>query len=506
MASKLRIVSQTDRFPDSAIFGQNLPFLWNLIIALFQLENRPGCSGPGLGETADERNCSSGAGRAPGGFSRNSCPSDARLVARGGGMGGCGAWWLLTPSTRRPCRPQLPARPAGWGHLFQQPQGMLLPWSPPCKVLCRSCAVMGKLQSKLKHSTYKYSRPDGILEERIQTKACQEYSPAHVDTVSVVAALSSDLCVSGGKDKTAVAYDWKTGNVVRRFRGHEREITKIACVHRSSQFFSASRDRMVMMWDLHGPSQPRQQFSGHAMVVTGLAVSPDSSQLCTGSRDNTLLLWDVGTGQCAETASISRNLKVERGLLSLAATRRQLSTACLGACVRLGTHDWPRAATIAPAHLGLWDSRGLQVAHIFPTKQHIQTYCEVSEDGHKCISCSNGFGGEGCEATLWDLRQTRNRICEYKGHFQTVTSCVFLPRALALMPTIATSSHDCKVKIWNQDTGACLFTLSLDGSGPLTSLAVGDTVSLLCASFSRGIHLLRVDCSQGLALREVAAF
>ena len=37
-------------------------------------------------------------------------------------------------------------------------------------------------------------------------------------------------------------------------------------------------------------------------------VSPDSSQLCTGSRDNTLLLWDVGTGQCAERASVSRNL------------------------------------------------------------------------------------------------------------------------------------------------------------------------------------------------------
>lgn len=107
---------------------------------------------------------------------------------------------------------------------------------------------------------------------------------------------------------------------------------------------------------------------------------------------------------------------------------------------------------------------------------------------------------------LWDLRQTRTRICEYKGHFQTVASGVFLPRALALMPVIATSSHDSKVKIWNQDTGACLFTLSLDGSGPLTSLAVGDTISLLCASFHRGIHLLRVDHSRGLELREVAAF
>lgn len=62
------------------------------------------------------------------------------------------------------------------------------------------------------------------------------------------------------------------------------------------------------MWDLQGSSQPRQELSGHAMVVTGLAVSPDSSQLCTGSRDNSLLLWDVGTGQCVQRASVSRNL------------------------------------------------------------------------------------------------------------------------------------------------------------------------------------------------------
>ena len=49
---------------------------------------------------------------------------------------------------------------------------------------------------------------------------------------------------------------------------------QIACIYKSSQFFSASRDKMVMMWDLQSSSQPRQQFSGHTMVVTGLTVSP----------------------------------------------------------------------------------------------------------------------------------------------------------------------------------------------------------------------------------------
>ncbi|CAD7670360.1 unnamed protein product [Nyctereutes procyonoides] len=215
-------------------------------------------------------------------------------------------------------------------------------------------------------------KPNGNIEEEILSKACREYSPAHVDTVSVVAALHSDLCVSRGKDKT------------------------VACIHKSSQFFSVCCDRMVMMWNLCGPSQPRQH--------------PGMSHLGPGFWDNTLLLWDVGTGRCTERASISRNL---------------LTYLC-----------W------------IMGQLGLQIPHTFPAKQHIQTYFEVSEDKHKCISCSNGFGGKA-------------------RHFQIVASCVFLPSVLAFMPIIATSSYD-----------SCLFTLSLDRLGPLTSLVVGDTVSL----------------------------
>ena len=67
-----------------------------------------------------------------------------------------------------------------------------LPLAPPAPVLCTSGPLIC-------HPLF--SRPDEIIEERTQTKACLEYSPAHVDTVSVVAALNSDLCVSGGRDK-----------------------------------------------------------------------------------------------------------------------------------------------------------------------------------------------------------------------------------------------------------------------------------------------------------------
>lgn len=152
----------------------------------------------------------------------------------------------------------------------------------------------------------------------------------------------------------------------------------------------------------------------------------------------------------------------------------------------------------------MWDSRELRVAHTFPGKQHIQTCCDVSQDGRYVLSSSSGFAGEGCEATLWDLRQTRSRVREYKGHFQTTTSCVFLPRGPALAPSIATSSYDSKVKVWDQATAACLATACLEGAGPLASLAVCDSSTLLCATFNSGIHSLRMR--NGADLEELAVF
>ncbi|XP_010172255.1 WD repeat-containing protein 31, partial [Antrostomus carolinensis] len=154
----------------------------------------------------------------------------------------------------------------------------------------------------------------------------------------------------------------------------------------------------------------------------------------------------------------------------------------------------------------VWDSRELQVAHTFPAKGHIQTCCDVSQDGRHCLSSSSGSAGEGAEVTLWDLRQTRSRVREYKGHFQTTTSCVFLPRGPALAPSVATSSCDSTVKVWDRDTGACLATLCLEGSGALASLAACDSSTLLCASGNSGIHLLRLRDGADPALEEVAVF
>ncbi|NWI84530.1 WDR31 protein, partial [Pitta sordida] len=290
---------------------------------------------------------------------------------------------------------------------------------------------MGKLQSKISFHTSKY-RAESSVGHPGSPGTAREHSPAHTDAVTSVAALSPDLCVSGGRDKAVAVCSWNSGAVLWRFLGHEREVTKVTSARDSNRVFSGSRDRTVRMWELQGTPGPRQLFPGHDLVVTGLAVSPDGSQLCSGSRDNTVCKWDTETGECLGRAMISRNLVTHLcwvpGEPYVIQTSEDKTTR-------------------------VWDSRELQVAHTFPAKQHMQTCCDVSQDGRYCLSSSSGCAGEGGEATLWDLRQTRARLCEYKGHFQSITSCVFLPWGPALAPSVATSSSDSTVKVWHRDTG-----------------------------------------------------
>ncbi|XP_069790130.1 WD repeat-containing protein 31 isoform X1 [Narcine bancroftii] len=237
---------------------------------------------------------------------------------------------------------------------------------------------MGKLQSKQKRNLSRY-RIDGYAAHSSSTQTVQQYNPVHNDAVTSLASLTSEQCVSGGKDKTVVVYNWKSGGMQQKFVGHERDVTKVTCIFRSNKIFSASRDKTALMWDVDSKAGPLQEFTGHDLGVTGLAVSPGGLQLCTGSRDNSLCMWDVETGICLQKYSISRNLVTHICWIPTESLVLQTSEDKM---------------------VRIWDIRELQVTHTFPMKQYIQTCCDTSPDGRYCITCSNGFGSEGCEATV----------------------------------------------------------------------------------------------------------
>ncbi|XP_065106117.1 WD repeat-containing protein 31 [Paramisgurnus dabryanus] len=340
---------------------------------------------------------------------------------------------------------------------------------------------MGKLQSKLHRRSDVYRAKEGA--EPAPVPQVVQYEPAHTDAVNCVISLTSDLCVSGGTDKAVVVYDWRGGKPCKAFHGHSREITKLCCF--KGKILSSSRDKTVLMWDLGQDQEPIQEFCGHELVVNGVAVSPDGSQLCTGSRDNSMCLWDIESGKCLQRNTISRNL---------------VTHLC-----------WvPDSTSIVQTSedktIRIWDSRTWQVTNTFPAKQYIQTHCDISPNCFHLLSASNGFSGQGCESTLWDLRQPGCKVTEYRGHLQTTACCVFLPPRSGCPPLVASSSYDSSVKIWDQNTAACLATLMLDGSGPLVSLAPCDSSTLLCASFNTGLHQLYLDQGTAPSIIEVARF
>ena len=99
----------------------------------------------------------------------------------------------------------------------------------------------------------------------------------------------------------------------------------------------------------------------------------------------------------------------------------------------------------------MWDTRHNDPVMIFPRKNWIQTCCDVSQNGLLCISCSNGFDNEGCEASCWDLKMGK-LVHEFKSHAQTVHKCKFIPESSSHFVTV---SNDSTVNKWDVNEPNC---------------------------------------------------
>ncbi|CAB1319280.1 unnamed protein product [Coregonus sp. 'balchen'] len=219
---------------------------------------------------------------------------------------------------------------------------------------------------------------------------------------------------------------------------------------------SGGGDMAVVVYDWRG-GKLCQSFQGHNREVTKVECFPGSTWIFSASRDKSVMMWDLNQGDEPIQEFCGHELVVNG--LAVSPDGSRLCT---------GSRD---------NSMCLWD-------------------IESGERVHKNTVSRN---------LLWDLRQPGCKVVEYRGHRETTACCVFLPSSPGGPALVASSSHDCSVKIWDQNTAACLTTLALDGSGPLVSLAPSDSSSLLCASFNTGLHVLH-HRTDGLDLKEVARF
>ncbi|NJM15246.1 MAG: hypothetical protein HC896_07590 [Bacteroidales bacterium] len=88
--------------------------------------------------------------------------------------------------------------------------------------------------------------------------------------------------------------------VIKAFEGHTDNIYEFAFTPDGKYFASASRDKLIRLWNIETGSVVRI-FSGHDIGVATLDISHNGKWMVTGSFDGQVKLWELSNGNCLYT-------------------------------------------------------------------------------------------------------------------------------------------------------------------------------------------------------------
>ena len=114
------------------------------------------------------------------------------------------------------------------------------------------------------------------------------------------ASLSSDghLVVTGSSLGTCSVYNAESGESLRSFPAHEKQINAVAFSRGGERIVCASEDNTVTVWNTLGnDNRPVTTFREHKTPVVALAVSNNGQHVASGEKDGTFYVWESLTGK-----------------------------------------------------------------------------------------------------------------------------------------------------------------------------------------------------------------
>ncbi len=267
----------------------------------------------------------------------------------------------------------------------------------------------------------------------------------------------------GLNSKTAQLWDLKSGQCLRTFKGHTREVECFAWSFDQNFVLTSSGDHTIRLWDVATGSCIRV-FKGHDVKVRSVALFDDQTRIISGSEDRSLRMWDLKTGNCLRVF-IGNSHQVSRVALS-PDQRHAVSGGWYG-------------------EIRLWDINTGQLLHVLEGHSGTVWSITFNTDQSRILS-----GGEDNTLRLWDF-ESGKCLRALEGH----TGSIFSVR-WGDDPRLALSgSTDKTIRLWNVETGQCLRVFE------------GHTNSVVCVAWDvSGRHAISSDKSGVIRMWDLSEF
>ncbi len=301
----------------------------------------------------------------------------------------------------------------------------------------------------------------------------------NVWVTSVAFSPDGRFVLTGSRDRSAQLWDAATGKPLRRFAGHQGDISSVAFSADGRLVLTGSDDGTARLWNVESGTEVRR-FAGHLSQVCGAAFTADGQKVVTGSYDNTARLWDASSGEQEQIFS------------GLSAAISSAVFSPNGQSILTGSGSF-NFADANVAHL--WDLQtGAETRRLLGHGEKVNTVA-FSPDGQFALTGSGTGYQKEVSVRLWNPT-TGEELRRFEGHTGFVRKAVFSPDGRFL----ATGSGDNTARLWDVETGKELKKIN----GYMVGLGIAFSPDSRLLAVNQGKAVQLFDLATGNLFRTVA--